>query len=60
MEILLNISCLAARSVERGTGRLGFLSTVCSDPEDEDVADGGAGVVELDLVLGMELELGSK
>ena len=59
MEILLNISCLAARSAERGTGRLGFLSTVCPDPEDEDVAD-DAGVVELDLVLGMELELGSK
>ena len=59
VEILLNISCLAARSEERGTGRLGFLSS------DDDAApddDPGAEEAELvDLVLGMDpLLLGSK
>ena len=61
----MKISCLAATSVERGTGRLGFLST---PPDDDDPLDDvpeltedEAGVAELDLVLGMpEPELGSK
>ena len=63
MEILLKISCLAATSVERGTGRLGFLSTPDVPPLFEDVPDElteDEGVAELDLVLGMEPELGSK
>ena len=61
----MNISCLAARSVERGTGRLGFLSTPDVPPPVEDVPDEelteDEGVAEVDLVLGMEEpELGSK
>ena len=61
MEILLNISCLAATSVERGTGRLGFLSTPPDDPLDDvpELTEDEAGVAELDLVRGMP-ELGSK